>query len=108
MLLMHCRIHRGREAGPGPGHTVRGVQEQKMGVQLDGERAGTDHVQVPGPVRGAEEVAHCQGGLVPVPQHVPVCECVLIGECDPRLPAHCRGAHRVCQGAVTAGSDRHR
>lgn len=45
-----------------------------MGLQLERECAGTNHVQVPGPVCGAEEVTHSQGGAVPVPQHVPVGE----------------------------------
>jgi hypothetical protein len=43
-----------------------------MGLQLERECAGANHVQVLGPMCGAEEVPHSQGGAVPVPQHVPV------------------------------------
>lgn len=67
-----CRILGGGTPGPSPRHPVRGVQEQKMGVQLERERAGADHVQVFGTVRRSQEVAHRQGGVVPVQEHVPV------------------------------------
>lgn len=43
-----------------------------MGVQLERERAGTDYVQVLGTVRGPQEVAHRQRGIIPVQEHVPV------------------------------------
>lgn len=45
-----------------------------MGLQLERKCAGANHVQVLGPVCGAEEVPHSQGGAVSVPQHVPVGE----------------------------------
>jgi len=43
-----------------------------MGVQLERERPGTDHVQVSGAVRRPQEVAYRQRGIVPVQEHVPV------------------------------------
>jgi len=49
-----------------------------MGVQLERERAGTDHVQVLGAVRRPQEVAHRQRGIVPVQEHVPVGEYLLL------------------------------
>jgi len=45
-----------------------------MGVQLERERPGTDHVQVSGAVRRPQEVAYRQRGIVPVQEHVPVCK----------------------------------
>lgn len=80
-LTIH-RIHRSRQTRQGVGHPPGSVQEQKMGVQqLVRVGAGAHHVQVPGFVRGTEEVAHCEGGFVPVPQHVPVGQCWVTGEC---------------------------
>jgi len=49
-----------------------------MGVQLERERAGTDHVQVLGTVCRPQEVAHRQRGVVPVQEHVPVGEYLLL------------------------------
>jgi len=49
-----------------------------MGLQLERECAGANHVQVPGPVCRAEEVAHSEGGAVSVSQHVPVGELVAV------------------------------
>lgn len=80
-FFVSCRIPGSRPSGPGPRHPVRGVPEQEMGVQLERERAGTDHVQVLGTVRRPQEVAHCQRGIVPVQEHVPVGEYLLYGIC---------------------------
>ena len=49
-----------------------------MGLQLERECAGANHVQVPGPVYRAEEVAHSEGGAASVPQHFPVGELVAV------------------------------
>jgi len=57
-----------------------------MGLQLERECAGANHVQVPGPVCRAEEVAYSQGGAVSVPQHVPVGE---FGSCSTDRPTVC-------------------
>lgn len=56
-----------------------------MGVQLERERPGTDHVQVSGAVRRPQEVAYRQRGIVPVQEHVSVRQCRVIGECHTRL-----------------------
>lgn len=69
------RISGSRPPRPGPRHPLRGVQEQEMGLQLERERARTDHVQVPGTVCRPQEIPYCQGGTVPVQEHVPVGEC---------------------------------
>lgn len=79
-----------------------------MGVQLVRIGPRTDHVQVPGSVCGAEEIAHRQRGPVPVPEHVPVGQCGLVGERDPRVSAHGRGEDGECARAVRAGGHRYR
>lgn len=71
-IMFASRILGGRSPRPGPRHPLRGVQEQEMGVQLERERAGADHVQVLGTLRRPQEVAHRQGGVVSVQEHVPV------------------------------------
>lgn len=70
--MVAFRILGSRPPWPSPRYPVRGVQKQEMGVQLERECSRTDHVQVPGPVCRPQEVAHRQGGIVPVQEHVPV------------------------------------
>jgi hypothetical protein len=107
LILVIRRVHRSREAGACPGHLVRGVQEQKMGVQLERERARAHHVQVSGTVRRTEEVAHSQGGAVPIPKPVPVRKRWFPGERDTVLLTNSGRAHGGGAGTVSAGSHRH-
>lgn len=43
-----------------------------MGVQLERERTGTDHVQILGVVRRSQKVAHRQRGIVSIQEHVSI------------------------------------
>lgn len=52
-----------------------------MGVQLVRVGFGADYVQIFGFVCGIEEVAHCERGIVPIQEYVPVGECGFTGEC---------------------------
>lgn len=70
------RVPGSRPPRPCSRYPVRGFPEQKMGVQLERERARTDHVQVPGAVCRPQKVAYCQRGIVPVQEHVPVGKCL--------------------------------
>lgn len=82
------RIYRSGEAGEGFGHPAGGFPQQKMVVQLLRVGSRTDHVQISGLVCGAEEVPHRERGLVPVQEHVSVCQRGFFGECYPGLLAH--------------------
>lgn len=68
------RVFGSRPPRPGPRYVVRGVQKQEMGLQLERERARTNHVQVFGVVCRPQEVAYRQGRIVSVQEHVPVGE----------------------------------
>lgn len=79
-----------------------------MGVQqLVRVRPGAHHVQVPGSVRGTEEVAHCEGGFVPIPQHVPVGERGVFRERYKGVFEDGGGKDGECQGAERPGRCRY-
>ena len=68
--LLHVRrIHRCRQKAGRPGCAVRCHQKQASQDVAEDPRA--HHGHVPGALRGAQEEPHCQGGALPVQEHLP-------------------------------------
>ena len=76
--MYNFRVHRGWEAHQGLGCPGGGYQEQKVPINhLFGKGSGTHHDQISGIMCGPQESLYGQGGLVPVPQHVPICNFII-------------------------------